>query len=210
MKKTLIVLLALVLGLGAQARTIRDFFTSESGDLFLILSKTARLDMLDYYDYGQKVQTMNYFGTDTKLDSVNNNYLQIQMSKSKKVQMLLTVSNRDTVIAVIETFELPTHDSNITFYDAQWRRLDASKYFKMPGIDSFLSKDVNKQERATLLQDISFPLIELTFEGDGYKTLVARHRLKEFMTKEEFQKIEKKFVPSLTFKLSGTKWKPTK
>lgn len=209
-KKTLILLVAICTMMGAEARTVRDFFVDEPGQLLMVLPKTTRLDLLDYYDADQKVFAKNNLGEGTQLLNVTDNFLHIQMSKTKDVQMLLTVNNKDTVIAVIETFALPVKDSHISFYDNKWNRLDEGKYFKMPGMESFMRKEVGKAERAELLQDIAFQLIEMTFEGDNHTTLVARHRLKEFLVAQEYKKYDKALMPSLSYTLNGTKWKQSK
>lgn len=210
MKKILILLVALVMAAGVEARTVRDFFASEQGKLFMLLPRTTRLDLLDYYDSGQKIYAKNNMGEGTHLISVTDNFLEISMTNSKTVQMLLTVNKKDTVIAVIETFATPVKDSHISFYDNKWTPLEGDKYFKMPSMENFVLKTVDKKERATLLDNIAFPLISLTFEGDDHTTLVARHGLKEFLVAEEYKPYEKTLVPSLSFALKGTKWKETK
>lgn len=207
MKKILILLVAMVMAAGAEARTIRDFFVSEPGKLLMLLPKTNRLDMLDYYDNGQKVLCSNNLGYGTQFITVEENFLHVRMSESKTMQMLLTVNKKDTVIAVIESYKTPLMDSRISFYDTRWIPLNTNKYLQVPEISNFFLKSVSKDERAALLQDLKFPIIEYTFEGEGHKTLVVKHHLKEFLGAKEYAPYEKAMVPELTYELKGTSWK---
>lgn len=210
MKKVILILMMVLMAVGAEGRTVRDMFASEPGNLFLLLPRTARLDLLDYYDNGQVVAAKNNMNGGSSLVTVEGNYLSIKMSESKNVQLLMVPNKKDTVVVVIETFETPAKDSHISFYDTQWNKLDTDKYFKMPSLDNFVRKEVGKDEWARLAQDIPFPLISLSLEGEGHTMLVARHGLKEFLVAKEYAPYEKALVPCLIYSLNGTKWKLNK
>lgn len=207
MKKVILLLLMVLMAIGAEARTVRDMFTSEPGRLFVLLPRTARLDLLDYYDNGQVVAAKNNMGGGSSLVTVADNYLSIKMSESKNVQMLMVPSKKDTVVVVIETFETPVKDSHISFYDTRWNELDAHKYFTMPTLDDFVGKEMDTEKRAQLMQDVAFPLISLSLEGEDHTMLVARHGLKEFLVSGVYKTYEKDLVPALLYSLKGTKWK---
>lgn len=206
MKKILILMVMVIVALGAEARTVRDFFVDEPNRLFMLLPRTTRLDMLDYYDSGQLVTRSNNLGDGSQMIKVDGNFMHVRMSASKTVQMLLIPDRKDSVIVVIETLETPVKDSHISFYDTQWRKL-VNKYFTMPGLDAFFKKEVDKKQRAELLDAIPFPLVSLTMEGDDYTTIVARHGLKEFLVAEEYAPYEKAMVPSLTYTTKSRFWK---
>ncbi len=210
MKKILLLLVCAVMALGVDARTVRDFFIDEKGDLFIMLPRTARMDLLDYYDNGQMVAARNNLEGGSQLVAVDGNYLSITMSDVKNVQMLLTTSGKDSVIVVIETFDTPTKDSSIKFYDTQWNEAkNSAKLFKMPSVLDFLLPQASQEVRQQL-QDMPFELISLSLEGDGHTTLVARHGLKQYLVDEEYAPLEKVLKPALMYSLSGTQWKPMK
>lgn len=208
-KKLIVILLSLVIGLGVEARTVRDFFASEPNNIFMLLPLTTRLDLLDYYDNDQIVQAKNNMGEGTQLITVEDNYLHVRMSSSKTVQMLMVPTKKDTLIAVIETFEVPIKDSKVSFFDSKWYPL-VNKHFKMPELGDFVRKGVDKKHSEQLLGEIPFALIDLTFEGKDHTKLVARHGLQKFLTKEEYAPLDKILVPSLTYDLNGVQWKLTK
>ncbi|MBR1552242.1 MAG: DUF3256 family protein [Muribaculaceae bacterium] len=205
-----VALIVALLAQTAQARTIRDFFASEPGNIFALLPSSTRLDLLDYYDSGQIVEAQNNLGNGTSLISVGDTLLAMNTSESKTLQMRLLTrpGKRDTVIAVIETVKAPVADSRITFYDTQWRPLPDTRYFKAPGIDDFFLRSTPRHKRQELTQTLPFALIELQF--DGKDRLTARHGLKEFLTKEEFSKFRPYMVDSLVYEVDGNKIKPVK
>ena len=67
----------------AQSRTVRDFFASEPDDIFLLVPHSVRLDLLDYYDSGQRVQLANRMGDGTQIVELDSVYLKIRTSASR-------------------------------------------------------------------------------------------------------------------------------
>lgn len=206
MKKVILIFVIMLMAVGVEGRTVRDVFASEPGEVFMLLPRTTRLDLLDYYDNSQKVMAKNNMGEGTQLVTVEDNFIEIRMSATRMVQLLMIPSKKDTLVAVIETFETPIKDSHISFYDAQWTPV-VNKQFKMPTLLDFVKKGVDKKSAQSQLQDLPFELIELSFEGDNRTTLVARHGLKKFLVAQEYAPYEKILEPSLTYELKGFQWK---
>ena len=212
MKKFIVLpLLALfALSLSLEARTVRDFFADEPGDLFALLPRTVRLDLIDYYDNGTIVRASNNLGNSTRLDTLTDNFLRMHTSDVKTVELRLMRFKSDTIIAVIETIELPAPDSRITFYNKHWYRLKEIKPFKMPTMEDFVLPNIDKAKRRELLEGLAFRVIELRFEGQGHEQLVARHGLDRFLSKEEWSKLKPCFRSTLTYRIDGGKIKPVK
>ena len=63
MKRVLVALIAAIyMAAPALAKTAKDFFIEDSTKVFPLLSKSLRMDMLDYYVSGQSVELENAFG----------------------------------------------------------------------------------------------------------------------------------------------------
>lgn len=206
MKRLLFIILSGITLFSADSRTIRDFFASEPDDIFMLVPHTARLDMLDYYDSGQKVEIANKLGTSTQLDTLDNSYLKIHTSKSRSVELLmLQYSRRDTIIAVIETIFTPVPDSRLRFFNSNWVELSSIRPLKkMPTLDDFFLPTVNKAKRSELLDKLPFTLLEMTFTSRN--TLVVRHNLDKFLSKEEFTKFKPYLRDKLTYSINGAKF----
>lgn len=195
----------------AQARTVADFFAQEPGEVFSLLSASTRLDMVDYYHSGQKVEAENKFGGTSRIDTITDVYMRIRTSKAKTIELRMMPQRKDTIIAVVETVMLPTPDSHITFYNSHWYRLREIKPMKeVPTTADFFLPTVDKNTRREMLAQLPFDIIEMHFEGDNYGRLTAKHRLKEFLGKEEWEKWRPLLRPELNYTVDGMKIKPLK
>ncbi|MBR1726828.1 MAG: DUF3256 family protein [Muribaculaceae bacterium] len=206
-KRLTLVVGVLVAVLVCQARTVRDFLASEPDELFATLPRTTRLDMIDYYDNGTVVAASNNMAGTSQIDTITNEYLRIQVSDAKTVELRLMQWKSDTIIAVIETVKTPVKDSRITFYNKHWYALKEIKPFKMPTMDDFILPTVKKSQRRELLQQIAFSLIELTFGGPDFEQLTARHGLAEFLGQEEWARLKPYLRPTLTYRIQNGKIK---
>jgi len=172
-----------------------------------LLTRTNRLDMVDYYNNGQVVDIANNMGGDSRMLEMDSAYLKVQTSPSRVVEMRMMTTKRDTAIAVIETVMTPVPDSRITFWNAQWQQ---GKIKQMPTIDEFISRSMPADLRADLRDAMIFPLIEMRFTGDKHDILEVRHGIKEFLAPSEYQRFEQYLKPSLQYRIQGLKFKPVK
>lgn len=192
------------------ARTIADFFASEPGKIFPLLTRTNRLDLVDYYNSGQKVAMENNLAGESRLIEMDSAFLKLQASGSKVVEMLMRTVGKDTVITVIETVMTPTPDSRLTQWNVHWQRFTSDKLFAMPGIDDFIIRKMPHDLRADLQDAMIFPLVQLTFKGEGHDIIEATHGLEQFLAKEEYQRYSSYLKPSISYRFNGLKIKPVK
>ncbi len=191
----------------ASARAVRDFFASEPGIVFPLLPVNTRLDMLDYFDNGQIVSATNNLGNDTQIISLDSTFLSVQTSECRTVELrMFTPSAHDTVIAVIETVELPMADSRISFYDRNWKLLQTSKFITPPTMADFFTKATPRGKRADLLSSIDFPLIKLMFKGKAHDVVVAKSGLKDFYSPIDYKRFEPYVTDSLFYTFNGRKF----
>ena len=189
------------------ARAVRDFFASEPGIVFPLLPVNTRLDMLDYFDNGQIVSATNNLGNDTQIISLDSTFLSVQTSECRTVELrMFTPSAHDTVIAVIETVELPMADSRISFYDRNWKLLQTSKFITPPTMADFFTKATPRGKRADLLSSIDFPLIKLMFKGKAHDVVVAKSGLKDFYSPIDYKRFEPYVTDSLFYTFNGRKF----
>lgn len=199
-----------LLPLTGMARTISDFFASEPGNIFPLLTRTSRLDMVDYYNSGKTVAIANNLEGESSLLQLDSAYLKVQTSKNRIVEMRMRTAGKDTVITVIETVMTPVPDSRLTQWNVHWQRFTSDKLFAMPGIDDFIIRKMPHDLRADLQDAMIFPLIQLTFKGDRRLQVEATHGLEQFLAPSEFKRFAPYLKPSITYRMSGTKIKPVK
>ncbi len=192
------------------SRTIADLFALEPGTIFPLLTRTNRLDMVDYYNSGQMVAVNNNLAGESRLLDLDSIYLKVQTSESRVVEMLIRKAGKDTVITVIETVLTPVPDSRLSQWNVHWQRFTSDKLFAMPGIDNFIVGKMPRELRADLQGVMPFPLVQLTFEGKNHDTIKASHGLERFLVPEEFKRFASYLKPSISYRFDGLKIKPVK
>lgn len=191
-------------------RTIADFFASEPGTVFPLLTRTARLDLVDYYNSGQSVAMQNNLAGESRLIALDSTYIKVQTSASRDVEMLMRMVGKDTVITVIETVRTPVPDSRLTQWNNHWQQYVSNRLFSMPTIDDFIVGKMPGELRADLQDAMIFPLIALAFKGEKHDVIEATHGLERFLVKSEYERFAPYLKPSLTFSFNGLKIKPAK
>ena len=200
----------------AEAKPIRELFADEPDDIFILLSKSTRLDMLDYFDVGKMVTVENSLSAGKKVShllKVTDSSIDVAMTKSSQVSMtLLTSAKADSVIAVVKTYQLPYFDSQISFYDTNWTKLNTSKYFEEPTVKSFIVPGTDKKMVNEILQTVKFSLISYSIEqaDNGAITLTASLNLEGVMVKEDYDRIKDYLSKTVEYRLENMKFKPIK
>ena len=192
------------------ARTIADLFATEPGNIFPLLTRTNRLDMVDYYNSGQMVAVPNNLAGQTRLLELDSAYLKVQTSESRVVEMRMRKAGKDTVITVIETVMTPVPDSRLTQWNVHWQRYTSDKLFSKPSIDDFIVKKMPGELRADLQDVMIFPLVGLTFAGEGHDIIEATHGLEQFLVPSEYKRFASYLKPSLRYRFNGLKIKLVK
>ena len=200
----------------AEAKTIRELFADEPDDIFILLPKSTRLDMLDYFDVGKMVKVENSLSSGKKVSrllKVTDSSIDVAVTQSSQVSMtLLTSAKADSVIAVVQTYQVPYFDSQISFYDVDWNKLNTSKYFDAPTVKSFILPGTDKKIVNDILQSVKFSLISYSIEqaDNGDVTLTASLNLEGVMVKEDYDRIKDYLSKTIVYRLSNLKFNPTK
>ena len=212
--KTIISLLIVCFALTGEAKTIRELFADEPDDIFMILPKSTRLDMLDYYDVGRMVTMESNMASNKKesrLLKVSDSQIDVALTGASQVSMTLLTENSDSIIAVVQTYQLPYFDSQISFFDTNWNRLNTKKYFTDPTVKSFIIKGADKAKVNEILSLVKFALISYQIEQtDGVTTLTASLNLEGVMVKEDYDQIKDYLTKTVVFRLEKLKFKPIK
>lgn len=209
MNKLVSILLFSVLPLLASARTIGDFFVSETGNVFTLLEQSDRMDMVDYYESGQKVNVSNVMDGKSSIDTLTTDFMKVKIADAHEVAMRLYPEGKsDTLIVVIETFKVEVPDSKIRVFDTNWNELELKSVFKMPQMEDFLVKNLNKNQKKEALSYVEFPLVKLEFAADG--GITATSTVLETLGKDEQEKLKPCLLDSLHYRYAGNKFKLVK
>lgn len=197
--KSIILLLTLlaVFALTAEASTLKELFIEESGQVFPLLNRKVKMDMIDYCNEGVYKDFPNALGDGCRINKMSDNHLSINTSKNHTVELLLTQHKKDSIIVAITTVNLPAKDSRIEFFNTRWEKLDTKKFFKEPSMKNFIKiPKGDKTKKETVLNSIDFPIICYSI-NPAKNVINARHSLKSYMSKDDYEKIAPYLVDSL-------------
>ena len=186
-----IIVLLLCTVMHSNARTINDFFIDEPGYVLPLLDKRVKMDMIDYEREGIGKDFKNAFGDGTHIISTSDTHISVKVTNSSTVEMILIPCKKDSVILTITTVELPAKDSRVECFNTSWKKIDETKYFKVVTMKDFISiPKGDKTKKETILEAIEFPIISYSLNIlQNIGTITARHGLKEYMSKEDYEKI---------------------
>ena len=108
-------LLAILTILPLSATTIKELWIAAPDSLFPYLDKAKRLELVDVKETKNKLDGIS------KLDTLTSSFMQVSLNKLTQVLMKLVPVDGDTLICMVKTYMLPESDSEVVFYDTNWR-----------------------------------------------------------------------------------------
>lgn len=187
--------------------TAEEIFINAPQDIFMLLNKNARLDMLDYYKAGQTGQVKNSLKGTSNITSLKPESMVIQMTPSSAYQLtVLPASKEDNdLIALIVTVSSPARDSRISFYKAKdWSYIDTKKIFPEPMLADWLSES-GKQNRSMVEAMVPFMMSYYTYSPET-GTLTVTNDLATFLSPDIYSMIQGYLLPQLVYKWNGKKF----
>lgn len=203
MKKLLATLLLLpALWSTAAAITPEDAFTSAPAEVFPLLDRNSRLDMIDYYRSGLATPSANRLDGHSRVTDITPGSLSAQLSEVSTATLVLLPQRSDTILALVTTMNVPAPDSSIAFYTKDWKPLPAGDYFKAPTLADWTAKGHRASE---IEQTVPFMLSQMALDPST-GTLTLTNTLSSFLSPEVYETVSPALFPSLTYRWTGTKF----
>lgn len=182
--------------------TASSAFTSAPADVFPLLDKNTRLDMIDYYSNGLKTQSANRMDGRSSVTSLSPESLTVKLSDSSSAQIAILPAGNDTVIAVVSTVATPGLDSTLKFYDTSWHALPASKYFTAPSWDDWVTSghDISEVTAYAPFMLASY------FIDPSAGTMTITNNLATFLDEDIYTQLSPALYPTLTYRWTGKKF----
>lgn len=190
--------------------SVRDMFVNLPLKTLDILSKSTRLDMLDYYDVDSIYKAPNGMEGLSELVKVTPDYLDVKITPVTEMQILMLRDKKNLACVVLYTIggEGQAADTDVTFISNKFQELPRKQYLEYPDILDFFNIP-DKQVRDRIEELIPFPTIEFTASPDS-STLTARLTVGQYMGKENYEYIKKYMKPELKFVWDGKRYKLAK
>lgn len=190
-----------------------------AGDVFVnlplktldILSRSRRMDMLDYYAADSIYKAPNGMEGLSELVKVTPDYLKVKITPVTDMDILMLRSPKKALAVVLYTIggDGQAADTDVTFLDDRMQELPRKKYLEYPDVLDFFNLP-DKEVKEKIEEIIPFPTIEFTADPSS-TTLSATLTVGEFLGKENFEYIKRYMKTSpLQFRWNGKKYEPVK
>ena len=203
MKKLLylIILLFCCSALPVPAQNMRSIFLNAPDDIFPLLSKNCRADLLDYFDAGMTAKVTNKLDGVSMLEDFSADFLKLATTASSTMQLKLLPVQDDTVICVVKTVKAEAADSRIYFYDKAWNLLNDCERFQYPSISTFF---ISPEAAEECLDKCDIYLVSLSLSAAD-NTLVAEYTMPSYMSKDDADKVNP-LLKKITYRWNGAEF----
>ena len=153
-KRTLTILIAGMMAVGAaQAEDLRTLFINMPDTIMPVLTKSERMDFLDYLDSGMKARVRNKLGGESEMTELSDRSLTVSTSQSGRIEMVLFPRKKGVnLICIIKTVTARYDDSRLAFYDENWMPIDAGDLIELPQFDDYLTKEALASDSLEVLK----------------------------------------------------------
>mgnify|MGYP006050340457 FL=1 len=159
----------------AKSADIKNLFVEMPDSIMPLLVKNNRLDMLDYMDIGMSAKVKNKLGGESEMTLLKDDMISISMTDVAEYDIKLFYGKDSLVtIAVIETVKGGYSDSNISFYNTKWEKLNTTNLIKMPVLEDFINKkSLRNEENKKLLDELIYRMFVVDVAPDTNTLSVA-------------------------------------
>ena len=186
----LIYILCMCCWLGGRAQELRSLFVAMPDSVLPLLTKTNRMDCIDFLDSNMKAEVKNRFNNTSELKVLTKDYLELQLTSQSSVEMkLLPLNDSVKVVCMVHTVCGPVCDSEITFYDTQWKQLPSKNFITLPEVDRFYYLNTNEESYATVRKAADMYLMKANLSSEA-STLTFIYTTPEYLSKEDREKLE--------------------
>ena len=133
------------------------------------LDASKRTELIDFYNMGVEAKTVNKFGGDTVLDTLATHYASLRLNESSTLQLLLLPQEGpDTLICAVRTYLGEVPESTVSFFAADWRRLDSSAYLAPLSPMALVERPdtMSLEQYETVLKILDPVMLEARLEAD--------------------------------------------
>ena len=105
----------------ASAEDLRTLFINMPDSILPTLTRSERMDFLDYMDSGMKARVRNKLGGESVMTAFSDQSLTVMTSQSGRLEMVLFPRKKgENLICIIKTVTARYDDSRLSFYTENW------------------------------------------------------------------------------------------
>ncbi len=181
--------------------TAAEAFVNAPRNVFPLLDKNTRLDMIDYFNSGSATPSTNQLQGKSRITELTPASVKISMTDASSYQLALLPAGNDTVIALISTVATPAPDSNLAFYKSDWTVLNAADFFSKPSLKDWLTNGGKIDDVEGLV-----PFLLISYDYDpGTTVMTLTNNTKQFLSDDVYDIVGSYLSPALSYKWDGKK-----
>ena len=147
MKRIVTVLLTALALTASNAQDLRTLFVSMPDSITPTLTRSDRMDFLDYMDSGMKARVNNKLGGESRMTRLEDNVLTVETSQSGRLDMVLLKTKKGrNLICIIRTASAKYEDSRLCFYTEDWQPVPVHEFITPPQLDDYLTRGALKSD----------------------------------------------------------------
>ena len=151
-----------------RAEDLRTLFIGMPDSIIPTLTKSERMDFLDYMDSGMRARVRNKLGGESMMTAFSDNSLTVMTSQSGRLEMVLFPrKNGSNLICIIRTVTARYDDSRLSFYNEDWTPVDAESLIDYPQFEDYLTKAALKSDSLDMLRKQSMLRLQSIVPVDG-------------------------------------------
>ena len=173
MKRFATIIILALMATAGRADNLRTLFITMPDSITPTLTKSDRLDFLDYMDSGMKARVRNKLGGESVMTRFDENMLSIQTSQSGRMDMLLLKRGKDeNLICIIRTVNAKYEDSRLSFFTEDWKSVPADELIELPVIDDYLTKEALKNDSLDYFKKMSMLRLQSIVPAAGGSRII--------------------------------------
>lgn len=168
MKRTVTVIIMALMLVAARAADLRTLFVGMPDSIMPTMTKSERMDFLDYMDSGMRARVRNKLGGESVMTAFSDRSLTVMTSQSGRVEMVLfPLKNGENLICIIKTVTARYEDSRIQFYSEDWKSVPVEELIELPGFDDYLTKKALSSDSLDVFKKMSMLRLQSVAAVDG-------------------------------------------
>lgn len=202
--RLIVALLLMACSVSVSAKKAVEAFVNAPRQIFPLLDRNTRLDMVDYFVSGSDKQSKNALDGGSSLTSLTDGDLTIRMTESSNVQVAILPAPADSLVAVITTVLTPTPDSKIAIYSSDWSQNLTSKCFSAPEVKDWLN-DEGRKNRDEVEALVPFLLVSYSYNPE-LSQLTLTNNTHEFLSEDIYAIVEPYLHKTLIYNWNGKRF----
>ena len=168
MKRITTIIILALMAMAGRAADLRTLFVSMPDSILPTLTKSDRMDFLDYMDSGMKARVRNKLGGESVMTQFEENMLSIQTSQAGRFDLvLLKKGKNETLICIIRTVNAKYDDSRLSFFTEDWKPVPTEQLIELPKLDDYLTKEALKSDSLDVFKKKSMLRLQSIVPVDG-------------------------------------------